>query len=213
MVKNILVVVLVASCVFAQAAGKKEVKKTVHKQYQVTLETSLGDIVCDLFADKAPKTVANFVDLAQGKKEWTDSRTGKKSKSLFYDGLSFHRVIPNFMIQGGDPLGNGTGGPGYQFEDEIDASLKFDRPGLLAMANSGPGTNGSQFFITVANTPWLSGHHTIFGQTKDAKSLELVTKIANVARDERDLPLTPVVIKKVTVRELSAATKQPTKSK
>ncbi|RMG55710.1 MAG: peptidylprolyl isomerase [Acidobacteria bacterium] len=161
------------------------------------LETSLGRIKFELFPDKAPKTVENFVGLAEGTKSWTDPRTGQKVKRRFYDGLTFHRVIPHFMIQGGDPLGNGTGGPGYQFEDEFDPELKFDRPGRVAMANSGPNTNGSQFFITVAPTPWLDHRHTIFGQVVEGQ--EVVEKIANVPRDARDKPLQPVVIKRVTI--------------
>src|SRR5947207_4646683 len=132
-----------------------------------TLKTSSGDIVIQLFDDKAPKTVANVVGLANGTKEWTDPKTGEKTKRPLYDGTVFHRVIPGFMIQAGDPLGNGTGGPGYQFEDEFTDALAFSHPGLLAMANAGPGTNGSQFFITVAKTPWLNNHHTIFGQVVD----------------------------------------------
>ncbi len=160
--------------------------------------TNQGRIVCALFPKKAPKTVANFVELAEGTKEWTHPGTGKTMKDKrFYDGLIFHRVIPRFMIQGGDPLGKGFGGPGYQFEDEFHESLKFDRPGLLAMANSGPGTNGSQFFITEAPTPHLTGRHTIFGQVVDG--MEMVTKIANVPRSARDLPNDPVVMEKVEI--------------
>src|SRR4029077_5331467 len=123
-----------------------------------------GTITVTLFDKQAPVTIANFMGLANGTKEYKDPKTGQMKKSKFYDGLTFHRVIPNFMIQGGDPLGTGTGGPGYKFEDEFVSDLVFDKPGKLAMANSGPATNGSQFFITVAPTPWLNGHHTIFGQ-------------------------------------------------
>ena len=139
------------------------------------IETSLGTIRIELFPDKAPKTVANFAGLAEGTKEFTDIKTGKKIKKKFYDGLIFHRVIPEFMIQGGCPAGEGTGGPGYKFEDEIDPELKFDKSGRLAMANSGPGTNGSQFFITEVSTPWLNGNHTIFGQVTDG--MDVVKKI------------------------------------
>ncbi|MAE70418.1 MAG: peptidyl-prolyl cis-trans isomerase [Gemmatimonadetes bacterium] len=160
--------------------------------------TNHGRIVCRLFPDKAPKTVENFVGLAEGTKEWTHPGSGKKmTGERFYDGLIFHRVIPRFMIQGGDPLGKGFGGPGYQFEDEIDPSLKFDRPGRLAMANSGPGTNGSQFFITEVPTEHLNGRHTIFGQVVLGE--EIATKIANLPRNTRDLPNEAVVMEKVEI--------------
>jgi peptidyl-prolyl cis-trans isomerase A (cyclophilin A) len=139
-------------------------------------QTSRGNIVIKLFEKDAPKTVANFVGLATGKQEWVDPRTGKKSNSRLYDGTAFHRVIPQFMIQGGDPLGTGTGGPGYKFEDEFQSGRKFDRPGLLAMANAGPNTNGSQFFITEVPTPHLNSRHTIFGEV--VKGQELVPQIA-----------------------------------
>jgi len=141
-----------------------------------TFKTSLGDLVVKLLPEKAPKTVENFVSLAEGTREWTDPRTGQKSKARLYDGTSFHRVIPDFMIQGGDPLGTGTGGPGYKFADEIGPDNKFTKPGLLAMANAGPNTNGSQFFITEVPTPWLDKGHTIFGEV--VKGGELVPKIA-----------------------------------
>jgi peptidyl-prolyl cis-trans isomerase A (cyclophilin A) len=140
-----------------------------------TFRTSMGDVVVKLFPEKAPRTVENFVGLAEGTKEWTDPR-GKKVKTPLYDGTVFHRVIPDFMIQGGDPLGNGTGGPGYRFADEIGPENKFDRPFLLAMANAGPNTNGSQFFITEVPTPWLDKGHTIFGEV--VKGSELIPKIA-----------------------------------
>jgi len=141
-----------------------------------TLKTSMGDIVVKLLPEKAPKTVANFVGLAEGTKEWKEPRSGQAVKRPLYDGTVFHRVIPEFMIQGGDPLGNGTGGPGYRFEDEIGPDNKFERPGLLAMANAGPNTNGSQFFLTEVPTPHLNRGHTIFGEV--VKGLELVAKIA-----------------------------------
>ncbi|HSN91437.1 MAG TPA: peptidylprolyl isomerase [Anaeromyxobacteraceae bacterium] len=141
-----------------------------------TFRTSMGELVVKLLPAKAPKTVANFVGLAEGSKEWTDPRSGKKEKKPLYDGTLFHRVIPEFMIQGGDPLGTGTGGPGYRFEDEIGPDNRFARPGLLAMANAGPNTNGSQFFITEVPTPWLDKGHTIFGEV--VKGLDLVAKIA-----------------------------------
>jgi len=138
--------------------------------------TTMGDIVLKLLPDRAPRTVENFVGLAEGAREWTDPKTREKVKRPLYDGTVFHRVIPDFMIQGGDPLGTGTGGPGYKFEDEIGPQNRFDRPGLLAMANSGPNTNGSQFFITEVPTPWLDKGHTIFGEV--VKGADLVPKIA-----------------------------------
>ncbi len=141
-----------------------------------TFKTSLGDIVVKLLPEKAPNTVENFVALAEGTKEWTDPKTGQKVKRPLYDGTVFHRVIPDFMIQGGDPLGTGTGGPGYRFADEIGPDNRFDRPGKLAMANAGPNTNGSQFFITEVPTPHLDRGHTIFGEA--VKGQELVAKIA-----------------------------------
>ncbi len=146
------------------------------KELYATFKTSAGEIVVRLFSKEAPKTVANFVGLATGEKEWVDPRTGKPSRAPLYDDTIFHRVIPDFMIQAGDPLGRGTGGPGYQFEDEFGARLKFDRPGLLAMANAGPNTNGSQFFITEIPTAWLNDKHTIFGEV--TKGFDLVRKIA-----------------------------------
>ena len=164
-----------------------------------TLHTTLGDIVIELFPNHAPKTVENFVGLATGSKEWSDPRTGKKSNEKLYDGTIFHRVISGFMIQGGDPLGKGIGGPGYQFADEFHGELQFDRPYILAMANSGPGTNGSQFFITVAATAWLNRKHTIFGEVKDAASQAVVDKIATTPTGAQDKPVTPVVINSVTI--------------
>lgn len=165
-----------------------------------TFETTLGSFTCRLYPDKAPKTVANFVGLAGGTKEFKDPETRKPATRPYYDGLIFHRVIPNFMIQGGCPLGAGTGGPGYQFEDEFSPELKFDRPGKLAMANAGPNSNGSQFFITVAPTDWLNNRHTIFGEV--VEGMHVVTKISMAARDGRDKPKTPVVMKKVAIVEV-----------
>ena len=163
------------------------------------LHTSMGDITIELFPNHAPKTVANFVELATGAKEWVDPNVGEKVKKNLYDGTIFHRVIPGFMIQGGDPLGSGMGGPGYNFADEFHGELNFDRPYLLAMANAGPNTNGSQFFITVAPTTWLNRKHTIFGAVKDAASQAVVDKIATTPTGAQDVPVTPVVINSVTI--------------
>jgi peptidyl-prolyl cis-trans isomerase A (cyclophilin A) len=161
-------------------------------------ETSEGTIVCRLFETEAPKTVQNFVDLAEGKREWTHPVTRVKSSNRLYDGTIFHRVIPNFMIQGGDPAGTGFGGPGYRFEDETKGSPhKFDKPGKLAMANAGPNTNGSQFFITVAATPWLTGNHTIFGEVVEGQ--DVVTKIVGVPRNPQDKPVKDVTVKSVKI--------------
>jgi peptidyl-prolyl cis-trans isomerase A (cyclophilin A) len=160
--------------------------------------TSEGKIVARLFEKEAPKTVANFVELAEGKREWTHPTTGKKSKDRLYDNTIFHRVIPNFMIQGGDPQGTGMGGPGYRFEDETKGSPhKFDKKGKLAMANAGPNTNGSQFFITVAATEWLTGNHTIFGEVVEGQ--DVVDKITALPRSRNDRPVNDVVLEKVEI--------------
>ena len=166
-----------------------------------TLHTSLGDIVIELFPNHAPKTVANFVELATGAKEWTDPRTGDKTTAKLYDGTIFHRVIDGFMIQGGDPLGRGTGGPGYRFADEFHGELTFDRPYILAMANAGPGTNCSQFFITVAETAWLNRKHTIFGEVTDEASKKVVDAIGSVKTGGQDRPVQAVKINTVTISE------------
>ena len=168
-------------------------------QLTATLHTSAGDIVLQLFGDHAPVTVRNFVGLAEGSKEWTDPRTKQKSTAPLYDGTIFHRVIDGFMIQGGDPLGKGFGGPGYQFKDEFHPELKFDRPYLLAMANAGPGTNGSQFFITVGPTPHLNRKHTIFGEVADAESRAVVDRIAKTPTGGQDRPRQDVTIDSVTI--------------
>ncbi|MGC3994398.1 MAG: peptidylprolyl isomerase [Propionicimonas sp.] len=168
---------------------------------KATLHTNHGDIVIDLFADQAPKTVANFVGLATGTKEYADPQTGQRTTGNFYDGLTFHRVIDGFMIQGGCPLGTGTGGPGYTFGDEIHPDLVFNKPYLLAMANAGPGTNGSQFFITVDATPWLNRKHTIFGEVADDASRAVVDEIGKVRTGRMDRPVEPVVIETVEVTE------------
>ena len=163
---------------------------------QATLKTNRGDITVNLFPDHAPETVANFTGLAEDTKPY-DAGNGRTGP--FYDGLTFHRVIPGFMIQGGCPLGTGTGGPGYKFKDEFHPELQFDRPYLLAMANAGPGTNGSQFFITVTPTAWLTNKHTIFGEVADQASRDIVDKIATVATGPGDRPLEPVIIESVVI--------------
>ena len=164
-----------------------------------TLHTNHGDIVINLFKDQAPKTVANFVGLAEGTKEYTDPESGRATTGNFYDGVIFHRVIDGFMIQGGDPLGTGTGGPGYTFADEFHPELQFNRPYLLAMANAGPGTNGSQFFITVGPTPHLNRKHTIFGEVADQASRDTVDTIASVRTGRNDRPVDDVVITSVDI--------------
>ncbi|MEY4136314.1 MAG: hypothetical protein RL205_442 [Actinomycetota bacterium] len=164
-----------------------------------TLHTNMGDIKVNLFPDHAPKTVRNFTELAEGTKEWTNPKLNAKSSAPLYDGTIFHRVISGFMIQGGDPLGTGTGGPGYRFEDEAHPELTFDKPYLLAMANAGPNTNGSQFFITVAPTTWLNFKHTIFGEVADQSSRDVVDAIAAVPVGAQDRPKENVVINSVTI--------------
>ncbi len=161
------------------------------------ITTSMGDITVKLFPESAPKTVENFAALASGKKNYKRGDGSAPDKAL-YNGTIFHRVIPNFMIQGGDPQGNGTGGPGYQFEDETKPSDSFGKPGMLAMANSGPNTNGSQFFITVKPTPWLNGKHTIFGEV--TRGMEVVEKIVAAPRGENDMPEKAISIKKITLK-------------
>jgi peptidyl-prolyl cis-trans isomerase A (cyclophilin A) len=178
---------------------------------KAVIETTAGNFHCVLFQDKAPVTVENFIGLAEGTKDWTNPVSGvKKHNTPLYDGTIFHRVIPGFMIQGGDPAGNGTGDPGYKFKDEFDPSLRFDRGGRLAMANSGPATNGSQFFITEKATPWLNGKHTIFGQCEPES---LVKKIANVPRDPGDRPFHPVKITHIKIEQAGAAAPAPEKKK
>ena len=167
-----------------------------------TLHTTMGDIGIRLFPDHAPKTVRNFVELAEGSKEWKDPRTGAATTAKLYDGTIFHRVIPDFMIQGGDPLGSGRGGPGYTFADEPHPDLTFDRPYLLAMANAGPNTNGSQFFITVAPTTWLNRKHTIFGEV--TKGSDVVDAIVTTPTGANDRPRNDVVIQSVTVERRPA---------
>jgi len=162
-----------------------------------TFKTSMGDITCELLPQYTPVTVLNFVELAEGSRSWTDPRTGTKTSRPLYNGTVFHRVIPKFMIQAGDPLGKGTGGPGYRFEDEVNDEQKFTEVGMLAMANSGPNTNGSQFFITDSTPEHLNGKHTIFGQ--GCEPMKAVRAIAGVERDKRDKPKTPVTLNAVVI--------------
>ncbi|MEC4017414.1 peptidylprolyl isomerase [Streptomyces sp. H27-D2] len=172
------------------------------EELYATLKTNQGDIVVRLLPNHAPKTVKNFVELAEGTREWTNPATGKKTTEKLYDGTVFHRVISGFMIQGGDPLGNGTGGPGYEFGDEFHPDLGFTKPYLLAMANAGPGTNGSQFFITVSPTAWLTGKHTIFGEVTEVASQKVVDGIIALPTNSRtDRPVNDVVIESVVVEK------------
>ena len=189
-------------------SGRSQAHETLRTMTTIIMRTSEGDIKINLFDDKTPETVANFLGLATGEKEWADPFTGQPSHKPFYDGLTFHRIIKDFMIQGGCPLGTGTGGPGYNFDDEIVPRLTFDRPYLLAMANAGlrrgmdgkiHGTNGSQFFITTVPTEWLNGHHTIFGEVADDESKAVVDKLDSVATDRSDAPLEPVGITSIEV--------------
>ena len=190
------------------ALPRSQAHETLGTMTTIIMRTSEGDIKINLFDDKTPETVANFLGLATGEKEWADPFTGQPSHEPFYDGLTFHRIIKDFMIQGGCPLGTGTGGPGYNFDDEIVPGLTFDRPYLLAMANAGlrrgadgkiHGTNGSQFFITTVPTEWLNGHHTIFGEVADDESKAVVDKLDSVATDRSDAPLEPVGITSIEV--------------
>lgn len=173
-------------------------KQMENKPKRAILKTSLGDITVELYVDKAPQTVANFAALSEGTQEWLDPETKTKQVGVpYYKNIIFHRIIKDFMLQGGDITGTGRGGPGYQFKDEFDSSLIFDQPGILAMANSGPNTNGSQFFITTVPTPWLNGKHTIFG--KVVTGMDVVKKIEAVETDMNDKPLTDVVLKEVVI--------------
>jgi peptidyl-prolyl cis-trans isomerase A (cyclophilin A) len=159
--------------------------------------TTEGNFTIRLFDEQAPVTVANFKGLAEGSKEWTDPRTGKKTTSPYYNGTIFHRVIDGFMIQGGDPLGRGTGGPGYSFKDEFHSSLKHSKAGILSMANSGPNTNGGQFFVTLAATPWLDNKHSVFGEV--VSGMDVVQKIGKTATGSGDRPIKPITIQSVTI--------------
>lgn len=189
--------------------GRSQAHETLGDMTTIIMRTSEGDITINLFDDKAPNTVANFLGLATGEKEWADPYTGQPSHEPFYNGLTFHRIIKDFMIQGGCPLGTGTGGPGYEFDDEIDPGLQFDKPYLLAMANAGlrrgmdgkiHGTNGSQFFITTVPTPWLNGHHTIFGEVDDDASKKVVDKLEALDTDSSDRLLEPAGILSIEVK-------------
>lgn len=187
----------------AAKTDKKETKEankkaTKGKEMFALFETSKGNFKVKLLSEKAPKTVENFVGLAEGTKEWTDPKTGEKVKKPFYDGLVFHRVIKDFMIQGGCPLGTGTGGPGYRFDDEFPAGQqKHSKPGILSMANAGPNTNGSQFFVTTVATPWLDGRHAVFGEV--VEGMDVVHSIENSKTGPMDRPVEAVVIKHVKI--------------
>nr|WP_081112148.1 peptidylprolyl isomerase [Bdellovibrio bacteriovorus] len=182
----------------ADAKTDAKTTKKGNKEMFALFETTKGNFKVKLLSDKAPKTVENFVGLAEGTKEWTDPKTGSKVKKPFYDGLVFHRVIKDFMIQGGCPLGTGTGGPGYRFEDEFTpGQQKHDKPGILSMANAGPNTNGSQFFVTTVPTPWLDGRHTVFGEV--VEGMDVVHSIENSKTGPMDRPVEAVVIKHVKI--------------
>ena len=192
--KKLLTVAMLCAVFGLSANASSQEKKG---PLYATFKTSMGDIVVQLFEDKAPKTVANFVGLASGTKEWTDPKTGEKVKRPLYNGTIFHRVIPGFMIQGGDPLGTGRGGPGYSFEDEFHPDLRHTKGGILSMANAGPNTNGSQFFITLAPTLHLDRRHSVFGEV--IKGQEVVVAIGATPRDTSDRPTKDVVIKEIVI--------------
>jgi peptidyl-prolyl cis-trans isomerase A (cyclophilin A) len=196
-VERIALLVGLALLLFAGLATAGEKEKSVAEPLYATLKTSLGAIVIRLYDDKAPKTVENFVGLASGTKEWTDPKTGEKVKRPLYNGTLFHRVIPGFMIQGGDPLGRGTGGPGYKFADEFNPDLRHNKAGILSMANSGPNTNGSQFFITLGPTPHLDNPHSVFGEVVHGQ--DVVVAIGNAPRGPNDRPLKDVVLQEVII--------------
>ena len=188
------VVVMIAAGTLQTAAQKEA---TVPTGVFAEFVTSEGNFTIRLFDQEAPKTVENFIGLAEGTKEWTDPRTNKKVKQPYYDGIIFHRVIKGFMIQGGDPLGQGIGGPGYTFADEFHPKLRHNKPGILSMANRGPNTNGGQFFITLGPTPHLDDRHSVFGEV--VEGLDVITKIGSTPTDARDRPLKDVVIKSVKI--------------
>jgi len=212
--RSVLIVLSLSLTVAAQTA-KSDKPAEAKAAPKAVFHTSVGDITCELFPDKAPKTVANFIGLSDGSKDWTNPRDGKAMHGTpLYDGTIFHRVIPNFMIQGGDPMGQGYGGPGYKVEDEVDPALTFDRPGRLAMANSGPNTNGSQFFITDVPTPFLNGHYSLFGQCDDA-SVAVVKKIqqgpcgGGACSNSNSRPDNPVQIKHIEIKNAGADSTAP----
>ncbi|MBI1940207.1 MAG: peptidylprolyl isomerase [Acidobacteria bacterium] len=197
---------LIASISWGQTAEKKtptsappaaQIQLKQPPGLYAVLDTSMGRIVCRLFPNQAPETVKNFVELTKGTKRWYDDKKKAWAKRRYYDGLTFHRVIPNFMIQGGDQMGTGSSNIGFTFKDEFSPDLKFDRPGLLAMANAGPNTNGGQFFITVAATEWLNNRHSIFGEVVEGQ--DVADMISQVPRDANDKPQAPVVMEKVTI--------------
>jgi cyclophilin family peptidyl-prolyl cis-trans isomerase len=222
-VRNLALVLILPACLWAQTPPKTATHKPATQKLATSaasgnpvavFDTTAGKLRCALFEKQTPVTVANFIALATGTKDWTNpvSHVTKHNTPL-YDGTIFHRIIPDFMIQGGDPAGNGSGDPGYTFKDEIVSGLTFDRPGRLAMANSGPNTNGSQFFITEVPTPHLNGRHTIFGQCNDA-SITIVKQIARMARDPRDdRPFRPVRITHVTIEKGGASATKPATKK
>lgn len=185
---------------FGSTGCKDKVNLPTEPGTYAVMDTSMGSIVFKLHEKRAPKTVANFVELATGAKPWRDPETGEKVEKPFYDGLIFHRVIPNFMIQTGCPLGRGTGGPGYNIPDEFHAELTHDGPGIVSMANAGPNTGGSQFFFTIKATPWLDNRHAIFG--KVVVGQDVANAISEVSRDSRDRPYTPVTINKVIIHKV-----------
>jgi peptidyl-prolyl cis-trans isomerase A (cyclophilin A) len=203
--KGLMIVLIVMSITLLVASINGIAQEKVDWQQTpgvyAEFDTTMGKMICRLFVDEAPKTTANFIGLAEGKKDFVDTASGKNVKKPFYDGLIFHRVIPNFMIQGGDPTGTGRGGPGYKFEDEFVYTLRFDKPGRLAMANSGPNTNGSQFFITTVPATWLDARHSIFGQVIEGQ--DVVEKIANADRNNQDRPLQDIIIKKITIKKIN----------
>jgi peptidyl-prolyl cis-trans isomerase A (cyclophilin A) len=206
--KTVAIILLIAAAAFAAAAQSSTqtpAKPAAPAEPTAIIDTTAGKMTCTLFPDKAPLGVANFIGLATGTRDWKNPASGATKHGVpLYDGTIFHRVIPNFMIQGGDPAGNGSGDPGYKFKNEVSDDLLFDRPGRLAYANSGPDTNGSQFFITEVATPHLNGHYTIFGQCDDA-TVELVKQIARMATDpQNDRPFRPVKINHITIIKAGA---------
>lgn len=197
MVRKLLILTALLTVLPGGIMSEAQEKQEKQEPLYATLKTSMGDVVIRLFEEKAPKTVANFVGLATGTKEWTDPKTGEKVKRPLYNGTIFHRVIPDFMVQGGDPLGTGRGGPGYRFEDEFHPDLKHSKPGIVSMANAGPNTNGSQFFITHKATPWLDGRHAVFGEV--VKGQDVINAMAGVPRSPQDRPRKDIVLIEVVI--------------